>query len=409
MDQALTHQGIADGRWRESSRPRWAGGAFSLSLVLLGTSYVLLLAAPLVSARLSGFARAADWPSLAHWIPAASGAGLALGGGAALLLVLARLSKDIRQHPYACVAPALAAFSACVLIGLGAKLPLGPSEPLCVFALALSVMGGSLVQESRAGSQILRLVTHAGSDGQPGGCRVGSLGASAVESRHLVVVSHESSVPGHARLELGVDGSLGHGGSRAERCPHASSAVAYAELAPDAAPWNQRPNPFSAREDTLDLDLRSDELALRKRPLGRPMLIAACCVLAGIGVAVWQSSSTQSVHPVQELVSPVATAVPSHRGHARSSAASCSTVEPYVPSVATPEVPSEPTAQAPSPELALAAAAPSAPELPTNVDAREPAVEAPSAPCWPITPSWSRRVSRTLASSAWSGPNIKPS
>jgi hypothetical protein len=251
----------------------------------LGTSYLLLLAAPLVSARLSGLAHEGHWAALAHWIPAASGAGLALGGGAALLLVLARLSKDIRQHPYACVAPALAAFAACVLIGLGAKLPLGPCEPLCVFALALSVMGGSLVEVAGAGSQIF--------------------GWSLTVAPSVSLVAAVWAASGQAQLSAAI-WSLS-ATSRLFLAMLALSSVAMALLgmvartltalqaprpmvasARVAAPVQWNANPFSEREDTLDIALRSAERELRRRPIARPVLFVACFVLAGTAVAVWQ-------------------------------------------------------------------------------------------------------------------------
>jgi hypothetical protein len=374
LNQALTQQVVGDARWNQETRSRWPGGVFSVSLLLVGTSYVLLLAAPLVSARLRGLAGEAHWQSIAHWIPAASGAGLALGGGAALLRVLAKLSKDIRRHPYACVAPALAAFAACVMIGLGAKLPLGPSEPLCVFALALSVMGGALVQESRAAGQVfgwsltiaptaslVAAVWAASGEAQlsraiwaltpTSRLFLAMLALSSVSMALLGMVARALSAS-HEMRQIEARGAL--------REQH--STLGYAVVPAQSAQWDR--NPFPTREDTLDLDLRSAEAELRKRPLGRPLLLAACCLLVGIGAGLWHRSSTRSERSMAQVaatpassVAAVPSAVPSQPSIL--AAAPIPQVEPLVP-VAMPSVP-EPAPAAPDlPALAVAEARASA-------------------------------------------------
>lgn len=155
-----THTGAAYGIPRAPAVPRELTSAPAVSsepsslpllgsLLLLVTSYMLLLSVPLLSRK------AGAWPlvdshvaKLAPLLPAASGAGLALGGAAALVFVLMRLAREAEQRPYAALAPALAAFSGCIAVGLRASLPLGgvASEHVAVFALVVSVLGGSLAQ-----------------------------------------------------------------------------------------------------------------------------------------------------------------------------------------------------------------------------------------------------------------------
>jgi hypothetical protein len=126
------------------------------SLLLLGLSYVLLLAAPVVSRQLRSFAGGhTNLGAIESWLPAACVSGLVLGGGAALMFVLVQIAREAERRPYVCLAPVLAAFSACVLIGLRAELPLQgvSAEHVAVFALAVSVAGGALVQDARLASQ----------------------------------------------------------------------------------------------------------------------------------------------------------------------------------------------------------------------------------------------------------------
>jgi hypothetical protein len=127
------------------------------SLLLLGLSYVLLLAAPVVSRQLRTFAGGhTDLGAIESWLPAACVSGLVLGGGAALMFVLVQIAREAERRPYVCLAPVLAAFSACVLIGLRAELPLQgvSAEHVAVFALAVSVAGGALVQDARLAAQL---------------------------------------------------------------------------------------------------------------------------------------------------------------------------------------------------------------------------------------------------------------
>ena len=129
-------------------------GAF----VVLGLGYGLLLAAPHVLEHLRTLRGGAA--SGAGWLPAAAAAGLALGGGAAMVFVLARLVRDVEHQPYACFAPVLAVFAGFVLAGLHAKLPLGsiPSQYVGVFGLVLSVVGGALVQQRAWSTRIAGLL-----------------------------------------------------------------------------------------------------------------------------------------------------------------------------------------------------------------------------------------------------------
>ena len=124
--------------------------ALAGSLTLLVVSYLLLLSAPLVSRHLRTL------PLLERWLPTACATGLALGGGAALLFVLVQVTREAERRPYVCLAPVLAAFAGCVLVGLGAQLPLPgvPSEHIAVFALAVAVVGGALVQQPGLTTQL---------------------------------------------------------------------------------------------------------------------------------------------------------------------------------------------------------------------------------------------------------------
>ncbi|MFT3926883.1 MAG: hypothetical protein QM778_30335 [Myxococcales bacterium] len=353
----------SDSRWGAERTRRPFFNMFTVSLLLLGTSYLLLLAAPLVSARLSGLGRDGQWARIAHWIPAASGAGLALGGGAALLLVLARLSKDIRRHPYACVAPALAAFSACLLIGLGAKLPLGASEPLCVFALALAVMGGSLVQEAGAAGQLFGWALTVA----PAASMVAAVWAASGEaqlsqaiwalspaSRLFLAMLALSSVAmallGMVARTLGEARGLG---------------AAQAAIPVQHGTWD--PNPFSAREDTLELALRSAERELTKRTIGRPALLVLACLLVGGAVAVWQNTTSDS-RVASRVARELVTAQPVQEAQVAQAASAppVPQVEPYVASPAA------------EPSVANAALEPSGPQAALPVREPEPAAQEPA-------------------------------
>ena len=132
--------------------------AIAGSLLLVSLSYVLLLAAPVISRHFGAFALGqGGLKTLESWLPLACGAGLVLGGASALVFVLTQITREAQRRPYISLAPVLAAFSACVLIGLRAQLPLPgvSSEHVAVFALAVAVVGGSLVQTSRVSSQLL--------------------------------------------------------------------------------------------------------------------------------------------------------------------------------------------------------------------------------------------------------------
>ena len=123
--------------------------ALASSVLLLGAGYVLLVAAPLVLSRLPLPGRTWDGAANGSWFPAAAASGLAIGGAAALIYVLGRLVKEVEHQPYACLAPVLGVFSAFVLAGLHVKLPMPGllSEHFGVLAMAVAVVGGSLVQQ----------------------------------------------------------------------------------------------------------------------------------------------------------------------------------------------------------------------------------------------------------------------
>lgn len=141
-----------------SGRSRlWEVGGVIAALAL---GYLLLLAVPAVSAHLRSAMQAGDGlGKLGAWVLALGASGLALAGGAALVMVLVQLTAEARRHPYAFLSPLLAAFSACILIGLGAELPLPgiPSAHLAVVALIVAVAGGALIADPRLAVQMTGL------------------------------------------------------------------------------------------------------------------------------------------------------------------------------------------------------------------------------------------------------------
>jgi hypothetical protein len=315
VNQAVMQRVTPATSWyARAARP---GLPFVASLLLLAASYVLLIAAPLLSERLSQLTASGLAP-LQRWIPAASGAGLALGGGSALLLVLSRLSKDIRRHPYACVAPALAAFAGCVLVGLRAKLPVGASEPLCVFALALAVMGGSLVQELRLASQIFGWALSVA----PTACLVAAVWAASGHSQLSQAIWSLDSVTrlflallALSSVTMALLGMVARTlGARRGAATPVEEADAWLEPEPypsfgshadprasNVGSWDPRAfqlgaatpvygMPRSVREDTLDFELRDAESQLRKRGLGWPAVLGLACLAMGGGVAAWRGS-----------------------------------------------------------------------------------------------------------------------
>jgi hypothetical protein len=132
--------------------------AIAGSLLLVSLSYVLLLAAPVITRHFGTLALGpGSLKTLESWLPLACGAGLVLGGASALVFVLTQITREAQRRPYISLAPVLAAFSACVLIGLRAELPLKgvSSEHVAVFAVAVAVVGGALVQMPRMSAQLL--------------------------------------------------------------------------------------------------------------------------------------------------------------------------------------------------------------------------------------------------------------
>jgi hypothetical protein len=114
------------------------------SLLLLGASFALLVLGPSMLAR---FQDGASSMPAGNYLNIAAASGIALGGGAAMIAVIARLVRDVELRPYAGLAPVLAVFAGFVLWGLRPSLQLGAVAPehAGVFALALSVAGGALI------------------------------------------------------------------------------------------------------------------------------------------------------------------------------------------------------------------------------------------------------------------------
>lgn len=122
------------------------------SLLLLGASFTLLVLGPTLLGRFQGNA---DTAPGGGYLNIAAASGIALGGGAAMIAVVARLVRDIELRPYAVLGPVLSVFTGFVLWGLRAELPLKgvQTEYLGVFALAVSVAGGALIAQRGSGTR----------------------------------------------------------------------------------------------------------------------------------------------------------------------------------------------------------------------------------------------------------------
>jgi hypothetical protein len=261
------------------------------SLVLLVTSYLLLIAAPQVSDRMHGLAvRALPGELLQRWIPTAAGAGLALGGGSALIFVLSRLVRDMERRPYACLAPVLGVFCGALLFGLRAELPLAgiAAEHVAVFALSIAVLGGGLLQERRLLAQLLGIALTL----LPTLSLVGVVWAASERAQLAAAIWSLSSstrvflaLLGASSFAMGVIGLV----ARALR-PEVMALTHWQDepLAPGAiTPVPGRA--FAPREDTLELALREDERALRRRPLPRwAFALAPLAVLIGVAFSALQ-------------------------------------------------------------------------------------------------------------------------
>jgi len=127
-----------------------------VSLLLVGVGYVLLVAGPLLTARISPLLAPAGAGSAVP-MPAAASAGIALLGAAAMVVVLASLVRDVETRPYAAIAPVLAVFSAFLLTSARAKLPFPgwASEHLGLFVLTLALLGGALISRAQSGARTL--------------------------------------------------------------------------------------------------------------------------------------------------------------------------------------------------------------------------------------------------------------
>ena len=124
------------------------------SLLLLAASFTLLVLGPTLPDR---FQVGADTAPAGSYLNIAAASGIALGGGAAMIAVVARLVRDIELRPYAVLGPVLSVFTGFVLWGLRAELPLKgvQTEYLGVFALAVSVAGGALIAQRGAGTRAM--------------------------------------------------------------------------------------------------------------------------------------------------------------------------------------------------------------------------------------------------------------
>jgi hypothetical protein len=360
------------GVYQEAAMPQRGVGssaALATSLLLLGLSYALLIAAPLVSRQFQALTGGALTSlQLQRWVPAAAGFGLAVGGGAALVFVLDRLIRDLRQNPYSCVAPVLAVFAGSVLIGLRANLPIAgiALEPLSVFALALAVIGGSLAEHPALAARLLGL----GLSLFPTLSLLGAVWAGSGQSELTRAIW---ALEPRGRVFLAVLGVSSLGfllvGAVARVLPVAIASSPQAQ-AQGRAHIDGRLEPrASAREDTLDLWLEEAEVQLKRRgrswwfwalvliPLGLGVLLALRSSLARPGTRFDGNGHFLS-EPARSLA-----ALPSvsARHPEVASAPGVPSVEQLAPSLA-PSVTGavEQTAAAPEPvvEQALLAAAP---------------------------------------------------
>lgn len=318
------------------------------SLLLLGVSYLLLLAAPVVAERMHVLVeRALPIDGLQRWIPTAAGAGLALGGGSALVFVLSRLVRDMERRPYASLAPALGVFCGALLVGLRAKLPLPgvASEHLAVFALVLAVLGGALVQE--------RSVTH----------RMLGIGLALMPSVSLVLTVwalSERQGLGAAIWELSSAGraylALLGGGTSAMIILGLATSGAAARLASASTtldPALPEPSPYVSqgaymglpsiqvqRDPAFEGSWDEDERRLRKRPIPRWALAAVpVAVLGGVALSVFSGGKdSQSTAVEVSGAQEAAVAAPSVGDGPAQAPRLGPTVEPLAPPSAAPAV-----------------------------------------------------------------------
>lgn len=118
------------------------------ALVLLLVSYALILIAPLVFQMLRSYPLPANaFASAPAWTPVLAAGGLALAGGAAMIVVLVRMVRAIERQPYASLAAVLGVLMGVVLIALRAPLVVGnvDSGALAVIGLLTSIAAGAVV------------------------------------------------------------------------------------------------------------------------------------------------------------------------------------------------------------------------------------------------------------------------
>lgn len=139
--------------------PRWTRPALgAAALVALGGA--LLAVAPAFTRRAQELVASAQIaPPSAAWADTLLSCGAALGGGAALIFVLTQLSREVEKRPYACFAPVLAAFAACVAIAIQPSLPLPGvgAESIAVMVMSATCVGGGLLMASRLSAQLIGL------------------------------------------------------------------------------------------------------------------------------------------------------------------------------------------------------------------------------------------------------------
>jgi hypothetical protein len=140
-----TDAAILSPRYRRSARVTPLG-----ALALLVLSYGATLLAPQLPRFKSMLAlpQGADFSTPEAWLPLASAVGLILGSVGVAWMTLKRMQRDFQRQPCLAIGAALAAAIGLVLIGLRAPLSLfgQPSGALAVMGLALSLLGGALVQ-----------------------------------------------------------------------------------------------------------------------------------------------------------------------------------------------------------------------------------------------------------------------
>lgn len=149
-----TDSAILSPRFRRSARVTPLG-----ALALLVLSYGATFLAPQLPRfqRMLALPQREDFSTLEAWLPLASAVSLILGGVGVAWMTLKRMQRDFQRQPCLALGALLVAAIGLVLIALRAPLSLfgQPSGALAVMGLALSLLGGALVQRGGGATALL--------------------------------------------------------------------------------------------------------------------------------------------------------------------------------------------------------------------------------------------------------------